>query len=162
MRTRVQLRRATSGVERAECAGRRPLQLSDVEPLGRLLYDAFHGGVDDEGEDVDDAHAIARDVFTEQSRTPARLDASFVVERAGRLVAAVVVSTVDGEPLISYLTTHPAWRRHGLGRALLAEALATLAEQGESSATLWVTSTNHGALALYEQLGFVAVPTAEV
>jgi ribosomal protein S18 acetylase RimI-like enzyme len=162
-RSRVQLRRSTTPIDVLPgCPGLRALVPSDAEPVGRLLYDAFHGGVDDEGETVDDAVAVVRELFAAPTVDDLRLDASFVIERSGRLIAAVVTANLTDEPFIAYLMTEPAERRRGLGRCLVLAVLTALAKAGDQSVTLWVTDTNSPALALYEQLDFVNVATMEV
>jgi len=49
---------------------------------------------------------------------------------------------------------HPAWRRQGLGRALLAHVLTEAAALGAPNATLEVRASNAAAIALYEAGGF--------
>ena len=48
----------------------------------------------------------------------------------------------------------PAFRRHGLGRALVLEGMRHLAGEGMSSVMLYVDADNGAGLALYDQLGF--------
>lgn len=51
-----------------------------------------------------------------------------------------------------------AWRQRGIGRALVAESLRLLRDAGMTSARLGVDAENpHGALGLYESLGFSVV-----
>lgn len=51
-----------------------------------------------------------------------------------------------------------AWRRLGIGRALVAESLRVLRDAGMTSARLGVDAENpHGALGLYESLGFAVI-----
>jgi ribosomal protein S18 acetylase RimI-like enzyme len=63
----------------------------------------------------------------------------------------------DGAPFawISNLTTGPAWRGRGLGRALLAAGIKRLQAQGARSIALGVDTGNPAPLALYESAGFV-------
>jgi mycothiol synthase len=50
------------------------------------------------------------------------------------------------------------WRRQGLARTLIAQSLHALKERGMEEAALWVLAENiHGALGLYESLGFRVV-----
>jgi GNAT superfamily N-acetyltransferase len=48
----------------------------------------------------------------------------------------------------------PAWRRHGLGRRLLRDALRWARRQGAGQARLDTASGNRGAQRLYGQAGF--------
>lgn len=57
--------------------------------------------------------------------------------------------------VVASLAVRPAWRRRGLGSALLREALGKLRAKGCTSAELMVDSGNQtGALRLYESAGF--------
>ncbi|MBG6137949.1 GNAT family N-acetyltransferase [Longispora fulva] len=49
----------------------------------------------------------------------------------------------------------PAWRRRGLGRALLTESANRMRAEGATSVLLMVATNNPGATALYESLGYV-------
>jgi mycothiol synthase len=102
-------------------------------------------------------------------------------QRAGMLVAVEeatdthIVGTVhalfdpanhnpDGSPYawISNLTTDPAWRGRGLGRALLAAGLARLHERGAHSVALGVDGSNASALQLYQSAGFTPISTVAI
>jgi ribosomal protein S18 acetylase RimI-like enzyme len=52
------------------------------------------------------------------------------------------------------LAVHPSARRRGIAAMLLTEAMQRLRERGTRKLTLRVLSTNTGAIALYERLGF--------
>lgn len=55
------------------------------------------------------------------------------------------------------------WRRKGIGRALVAESLRVLRDAGMTSARLGVDAENpHGALGLYESLGFRVVARGRI
>jgi ribosomal-protein-alanine N-acetyltransferase len=58
---------------------------------------------------------------------------------------------------INNLAIHPAWRREGLGRRLLAGVLAQADAMGAPYVTLEVRRSNHAALALYQGAGFTLV-----
>jgi mycothiol synthase len=70
----------------------------------------------------------------------------------------------DGAPYawISNLTTDPAWRGKGLGRALLAAGLAHLHERGGQSAALAVDGGNPAPLNLYRSTGFETISTVVI
>jgi ribosomal protein S18 acetylase RimI-like enzyme len=52
------------------------------------------------------------------------------------------------------VTTAPAWRGRGLGRAVVGALLAEALRRGAASAYLQVTAENAPALALYRRFGF--------
>ena len=58
---------------------------------------------------------------------------------------------------ITNLAVHPRWRRGGVGRRLLAAALAGGVARGVTLAFLEVRPSNTHALALYESLGFQVI-----
>jgi mycothiol synthase len=59
---------------------------------------------------------------------------------------------------IETVSVRRPWRRRGLARALIAQSLLALKGRGVAGAALWVVTDNvHGALGLYESLGFRVV-----
>jgi [ribosomal protein S18]-alanine N-acetyltransferase len=58
---------------------------------------------------------------------------------------------------VTNLAVHPAWRRRGVARRLLAAALAEGVVRGVTLAFLEVRPSNTHALALYESLGFQVI-----
>ena len=64
---------------------------------------------------------------------------------------------------IGTLAVRPAWRRRGLGRALLLEGFRRFAASGESHVALGVDSENpSGATRLYESVGMRVLWRADV
>jgi ribosomal protein S18 acetylase RimI-like enzyme len=61
------------------------------------------------------------------------------------------------EPFIKDLVVGEAWRRRGLGAALLSRALEAYASRGAASVDLKTDVANLRARALYKKLGFVVV-----
>ena len=60
------------------------------------------------------------------------------------------------DPFIDNLHVLPALRSKGIGRKLMAAAVARLVQDGHNTAYLWVLETNDRAIRLYEELGGVA------
>ena len=65
------------------------------------------------------------------------------------------VAQLPGQPVYT-LTVSPTARRIGAGSALLRESMEALRGEGAETAFLEVRASNAGAIALYEQAGFVA------
>lgn len=131
----------------------RPLSLADADALGALLLEAYRGTPDDEGETLDDARRIVRELFAGAAGTP-MWAVSEATEREGRIVSATLVTLWQDLPLVAQLVTAPAWQRRGLARAGLQRAINRLAAGDEVVVRLVVTQGNTRAEALYESLGF--------
>lgn len=78
-------------------------------------------------------------------------------ESAGRILGYVFCREVAGESELLNIAVDPTERRSGIGKALLAAALAWVAERGAVETFLEVRASNAGAIALYEREGFRAV-----
>ena len=71
-----------------------------------------------------------------------------------QVVGMIVVWIILDEAHIATIAAHPAFRRRGIGRRLLARALEDAAGRGAIKAYLEVRRSNLGAQKLYEQFGF--------
>jgi ribosomal protein S18 acetylase RimI-like enzyme len=69
----------------------------------------------------------------------------------------VGISQCWSVPFVKDLIVDAAWRRHGLGAALLTLAMKTFAERGADSLDLKTDIENETAQSLYKRLGFVIV-----
>jgi len=78
----------------------------------------------------------------------------YVARSAGAIIAYCSFWRVFDEIHLNNFAVHPAWRRRGIGRALLAHVLAEAAAFGAPNATLEVRAANTPAIALYEAGGF--------
>jgi ribosomal protein S18 acetylase RimI-like enzyme len=82
------------------------------------------------------------------------LNVSFVAETEGRVVGELTFARGDPEPTRIGFSVHPAWRRRGIGRTLLAHGIAWADENGIHKLAAEVLSENEPALALLQELGF--------
>jgi ribosomal-protein-alanine N-acetyltransferase len=81
--------------------------------------------------------------------------ARFYVARHGDVVVAYCAGWVIFDELhINNLAVDPAWRRRGVGAALLVFVLDAAAAEGAKRATLEVRRSNEPARRLYERFGF--------
>jgi ribosomal-protein-alanine N-acetyltransferase len=83
----------------------------------------------------------------------------YVAEQAGpdgriRVVGMIGLWLIVDEIHISTLAVHPAYRRRGIARRLVVEALRQGRGRGALSATLEVRESNYAAQELYRDLGF--------
>lgn len=133
----------------------RPPTLNDADALGALLLDAYRGTPDDEGETLEDARRIVRDILAGAAGA-LMWSVSEVIAREGRLVSATLVTLWQNLPLVAQMVTAPAWQCRGLARAGLLRTINRLAAGDETVVRLVVTQGNARAEALYESLGFRA------
>lgn len=127
----------------------RPGDLGRLTALHGVLYAAEYG-FDHTFE------AYVAETLGEFGRTarPGR-DRLWLAERDGRLVGAVGIVAREGDAAqLRWFLVHPNARGHGLGRRLLAEALAFCRQAGYRSVYLWTVSPLAGAARLYTATGF--------
>lgn len=77
-----------------------------------------------------------------------------VVERDGAIAAASVLLLAGPRASLASLAVAPQWRRQGLGRALLRDAVARARAASFRWLSLEVDCANRGAAALYRREGF--------
>ena len=128
---------------------------SDREDLAILLYAAFRGTIDDEGETFADALAEIDKTFA-GDYGELLFDCSFVIERGEFLASACVIGRSDPHdaPLVVFSMTRPDAQRQGLARLLLRRSIDALVDRGHKGLTLIVTEGNEPARRLYASLGF--------
>ncbi len=125
----------------------------DTQHLGRLMYRAYVGTIDYDGETPEEATA---EILKAYAGAYGAFDAehSSVAERSGTLVSASVLTRWQSRPFVAFTMTDPAYGRQGLARATLARSMQLLRQDGESELRLVVTLENEPARLLYESLGF--------
>lgn len=74
---------------------------------------------------------------------------SLLVEAEGRPVASLLAGHDGRRGYLQHLVVAPAWRGRGVARALLAEVLARLAEQGVHKSHVFVLGAASEALAFW-------------
>ena len=113
-------------------------------------------------DDLDDILALERDGFAPNERWSERswqgelLGEGRVVLLARAAQAAGVIAWSHAGELadLHRLVVAPAYRRRGLGVALVCSGLRAVQQLGARAAMLEVAYTNEPAIALYQQLGF--------
>ena len=78
---------------------------------------------------------------------------SLLVEAEGRPIACLLAGHDGRRGYLHHLVVAPAWRGRGLARALLAEVLARLAEQGVRKSHVFVLGAAPEALAFWRARG---------
>ncbi|MEX0626626.1 MAG: GNAT family N-acetyltransferase [Chloroflexota bacterium] len=117
---------------------------------------------------IDDSEAS----FERTKSDPRRDMSLWVVAWQGDEIVGQVLNRIDKEAnaelgvrrgWLSSVGVRRAWRRQGIGRALVAESLRVLRDAGMTSAGLGVDAENaNGALGVYETSGFRVVRTERV
>jgi ribosomal protein S18 acetylase RimI-like enzyme len=134
----------------------RAVRPTDKEALAILLFAAYRGTIDDEGDSFADALVEIEKAFRgEYGRFLP--ESSFVVEAGEFLASACLVSFFEPHdaPLVVFLMTRSEAKRRGLARSLLQQSMNALLGDGYNRLTLVVTEGNEPAQQLYRAMGFV-------
>ncbi len=89
-----------------------------------------------------------------QRKLRVRPDLFLVGVLDGRIVACVVAGYEGHRGWLNYLAVAPEHQRHGLARAIVAEAERLLREAGCPKINLQIRTSNHGVIEFYRRLGF--------
>jgi len=139
----------------------REVRTSDVSDLAILLYAAFRGAIDDEGEPFSNAvKEIEKTLAGDYGRL--MTDCSFVIEQGEFIASACLISWYNpsASPFVVFTMTHPESKGQGMARFLLKRSINALMNQGYSQLELIVTEGNGPAQNLYVSLGFQALPAS--
>jgi len=125
--------------------------------LGLLMEEAYAGTIDEQlGDNTDGAVEIAnwREFVADEacSRIARTLD--------GETVGASLVGRWQGTVFIAYVITLPAWKRRGVGAAVLAASLRALRDAGDEQVEATITEGNESSERLFARLGFRRVEGA--
>jgi ribosomal protein S18 acetylase RimI-like enzyme len=133
--------------------GMRPPTASDEHRLASLMYHAYFGTIDYEGEDETQALGEVRSTFSGEYGAFMWL-ASRVIEREGMLISAALLTRWQDKPFVAFSITRPEFQRRGFARACLMSAVNQLIVDGEHELRLAATLANVAAMGLYQSLGF--------
>ena len=134
----------------------REIVSEDSEMLGELMLESYRGTSDYEGETLEDAVEEIRAYLGGDRGGEALLTESRVALAGPVAVAACLVSHWGARqtPLITYVMTRSDWKRRGVGRLVLTEALRALRGSGWSEARAVITEGNEPSERLFLRLGF--------
>ncbi len=135
-----------------------------AEEIAHLVSAAYRGHVDSEINDQYRTIPGARHFLTNIVRFPgcgsfsASASTVAVDQRSGRVCGACLASMVSANSgHVTQLCVLPAIRGARLGYELLRQSMMRMVEAGCTTVSLTVTSSNVGAIRLYESVGFKAV-----
>ncbi len=144
----------------------RPWREADLASAARLICEAYRDHPDslinDQYRSVHGSMRFLNNIVHYAGCGSFSQQASYVVvERASRELAALVLgSRVSGQSgHLTQVCVHPAFRRRGLARMLLAQAAYSFMRLGASEISLTVTEANAGAINLYEDEGYICAHT---
>ncbi len=139
----------------------RPWREADLAPAARLICDAYRDHPDslinDQYRSAQGSMRFLNNIVHYAGCGSFSAQASHViVERDSRELAALVlgsrVSAQSGH--LTQVCVHPAFRRRGLARMLLAQAAFSFTRMGTSEISLTVTEANSEAIQLYMDEGY--------
>ncbi len=142
----------------------RPWREADLAPASRLICEAYRSHPDslinDQYRSVHGSMRFLNNIVRYAGCGSFAPQASYVVvERASRELAALVLGS-RVSPQSGHLTqvcVHPAYRRRGLARLLLAQAAFSFMRLGATEISLTVTEANSEAIDLYKDEGYQRV-----
>jgi GNAT superfamily N-acetyltransferase len=140
----------------------RRLRPDEGQALKTLRLRALAGAPDAFGQTL--AEASARDDWAEWARKLSSADgnAGFLAEApegAVGLAFGILEAERADAAHVGGMWVDPAWRRRGVGAALVAAVIEWARARGRPRVCLWVTEQNRPAVSLYARLGFR--PTGE-
>jgi ribosomal-protein-alanine N-acetyltransferase len=97
-----------------------------------------------------------RDHFLDELKSPHAFPQS-AFNRDGRLMGYICPMQILDEGHILDVAVDPVFRGQGVGRLLVEHVLTRCREKGAEFVSLEVRPSNHSALSLYRQIGFVEV-----
>jgi ribosomal protein S18 acetylase RimI-like enzyme len=159
----------SSQVRNAETGPRRLDPSSDLAPVAALIEEAFSDELDRDGREV--LHELRRLgrlgpllwLLRQMSPDFGEVLSGFVWEEDGRIVGNASLNLAGPFPAqwrISNVAVLPSYRRRGISRCLMEEAIEFVRARNGRAVSLQVRDDNVAALELYRSLGFVAM-TAE-
>lgn len=126
-----------------------PGDIGAIIRLHAVLYHEEHGF--DRTFEAYVAEGLARFVLASD---PAR-SRLWVAERGGEVVGSIAIVDEPGDAVqLRWFLVHPYCRSMGVGRRLLAEAIAFARDTGARSVFLWTVSDLDTAIRLYRAAGF--------
>jgi len=79
----------------------------------------------------------------------------WVVELDKKIVAMIVSWLILDELHVATISTHPDFRKQGIGKKLLTHALKSARDEGVTRSFLEVRESNEAAIRMYKSFGFV-------
>ena len=126
----------------------RPGDIGEIIRLHGLLYPSEHGY-------SMEFEAYVAKTFSSYRWPLGSRERLWIVEKAGAVLGCIaIVKASEKEAQLRWLLLHPDMRGHGLGKALVTEAVSFSRENGYDSVILWTEGSLETATTLYRRAGF--------
>lgn len=127
----------------------------DINSLAKLMFEAYQGTIDYQGETFEDAVEEVQDTINGKYGTLLE-QCSFLIEDKGQVLSACLVTLPEETslPLLTFAMTHPSFKNQGMGTFLIKKSINALLTQSYKELYLVVTEGNIAAQHLYEKMGF--------
>jgi ribosomal protein S18 acetylase RimI-like enzyme len=142
----------------------RPWREADLAPAARLICEAYRdhpdSAINDQYRSVHGSMRFLNNIVRYAGCGTFATQASYVVaDRASRELAALVLGSRVSEQSghLTQVCVHPAFRRRGLARTMLAQAAFSFMRLGATEISLTVTEANAEAIRLYTDEGYQSV-----
>ena len=133
----------------------RNISENDIESLSHLMFESYKNTIDYNGETLQDANSEVRGTLNGKYGRFLK-NCSFVYEKEDEIYSASMVTFYEKleMPLLTFLMTHPNFKKCGIAKFLLQKSINSLVENDFQELSLFVTEENTPALSLYHNLGF--------
>lgn len=135
--------------------GERKIYQYDAESVGTLMYEAYRGTVDYDGETL--AQSVDEITSTLNGKYGRVIsEASYAVFEGSEAASAVIFVFFEKSnmPLLAFTMTNPKFQGRGYTTALVKRGMNALVDLGYTECCLYVTDGNQPAQSIYEKLGF--------
>jgi L-amino acid N-acyltransferase YncA len=138
-------------------------EAGDLRALAELMHEAYRGTIDYEGETLTEAVDEVQRYLAPGVKNQALLEHSALLTDGTILVSACLAMHWSRRncPSIAYVISHPQWKRRGLARRVVAEALSRPTNDGHLEVRTIITEGNAASEGLFLSLGFARL-SAEV
>lgn len=134
-----------------------PIEINQKTDLANLMLAAYRGTTDDEGGSRPDARDELTEFFSGQYGTPLLADSSVLTDqKSQQMISAICITqwSKTQQPLISYIMTHPEWKRKHLAKYLLENTIHDLSQQSWTHIDAVITEGNTASERLFHAAGF--------
>lgn len=159
---RLELRRAPGPASSPAMVQLEPWRGAHLHEAAPIMQAAYDGGVDAEMNvlyrTADGCRVLLEHMLTQGGSGPLVAEASAMARHRGRGIGfALVTEIAPRQGHLAQVAVLPEYQRRGVGRWLLHYSLSRLAALHFDTLSLIVSLSNHGALRLYQAMGFGTV-----